>query len=35
VQRALPARGRAFVWHNGADTSTLAEAADAIITITG
>ncbi len=35
VRRGMPARSRAIIWHNGADTSPLAEASDAIVTIVG
>jgi hypothetical protein len=35
LRRALPARSRIILWHNGTDTSTLGEAADARIVITG
>lgn len=35
VKQGLPARAQAHVYHNGADTSVLDEASNAIVTITG
>lgn len=35
VRRGVPARSKAILWHNGVDTSPLAEAANAIVTIVG